>query len=253
MFNILSSDFTKIIFLLRGKHFGYIIIVLLFCSHYGHSQEEASLAVFSEINYGIRIPAADFQERFGAHFALGTNFSIYSKKRNVLSFHYQFLFGSRVKEDVLTDLRAPDGSIISNGLVPSYPLLKLRGHEMKLLFGKWVKIPSQHEQGMLLQLGPGYLRHHIEIDEGADPIPQLLGEYSKGYDRLSAGWGVSSVIGYQYISEDRGISFHVNLSAAWFRTKSLRSFNLDTFMQTDDNRQDINFGIQAGWIFPIIY
>ena len=80
--------------------------------------QENSPAVLLEIQYGYQKPVFDLDFRFGGAYSLGSRVSLFNKKKYSLGLEYQFIFGSRIKEDVLLPLRTEDGSIITNSLQP---------------------------------------------------------------------------------------------------------------------------------------
>ena len=238
---------------MRAKHYYLILLYLLRAAGILGAQEDRSWQFTGHLDYGIHAPWLDLDDRFGLFFKLGTGVSLISETDWVMSLKYHFLFGSEVKEDVLKSLRNSSGEIISSSLIPTFPLLRLRGHQVGFTAGKWFSLGENHDQGILFQLGPGVVNHRIQIQDDADPIPQLRPPYRKGYDRLTGGIGGISTLGYQYISANRQISFYVVLESTFFWTRSRRNFNLDTFEIDNAIRSDGSIGIQAGWIFPLVY
>src|SRR5690554_7147117 len=56
----------------------------------------------------------------------------------------------------------------------------------------------------MIKVSAGYLWHKLRIETQEDEVPQLEGEYLKGYDRLTIGVNTSQFLGYNYMA-DRGI------------------------------------------------
>ena len=234
------------------RRFGILIFTLLGFS-WCFGQENSGVRLLSSLHYGINQSVLDLNKRFGSFFDLGTQVTLLLPSDYTLSLGYSFLFGSQVREDVLAGIRTDGGGIISNSLVTTFPLSHLRGNRLSLLVGKWVKFESNHDLGLEFSIGPGLLNHRIHFADDMEPLAQLRDSYRNGYNRFSQGPGVASAITFQYISENRQISFYTRLHAGMYWTKNITGFNLDSFMEDIQIRNDGLVGIQAGWIFPLIF
>lgn len=85
--------------------------------------------------------------------------------------------------------------------------------------------------------GVGILQHKIRIEHQDNKIPQLEGDYLKGYDRLSNGLMVHQFVGYFHMSNNRLINFFVGAEAWQGFTKNRRDLNFDTKMHDDKTKQ----------------
>ena len=92
------------------------------------------------------------------------------------------------------------------------------------------------------------LQHKIRIEGAA---PQLMGEYKKGYDRLSNGLALGEFIGYVHLGKNHFINFFAGFEIIEAFTKNRRSFNIDTIEKDDTKRLDILSGFKFGWIIPL--
>ncbi len=218
-----------------------------------NSARNQGSVLLAHFSYGAQVPAGDLADRFGANFIPGLGLEYLTAKTNwVIGLEGGFMFGSRVKEDVIAGLRTPEGYII--GEEGSYADIQLRERGIYLggHLGKLFAVsPANNRSALKITVGGGLLQHKIRIQD--DPIqqaPQLSDDYKKGYDRLSNGFALRQFIGYQLMSPDGRINFYVGLDLIQGFTQNRRSYNFDTFGPDPAKRVDLLFGIRAGWILP---
>lgn len=205
------------------------------------------------ISYAVHTPGGDLADRFGNNFSVGLGLEWMTDQSNwIFGFSGQFLFGNTVKTDVLAQLRTDAGTIIGNSRLPADIGLRERGWIAQATIGKHLPIAGKNPRaGIRLTLSPGILQHHIRIQ--GDPqqaVPQLLGDYKKGYDRLSNGLSITEFIGYQLLSTDRRMNFFLGLEFTQAFTANRRDFNFDTRMKDETKRIDLLYGLKLGWIIP---
>lgn len=216
--------------------------------------EETKPPKFFLVNlaYSIQFPGGDMGDRYGQNNSVGIGMEILNRKKFIIGINSDFLFGTKVDEDVLATLRNSDGTIYGNNRSLSAIKLTERGWNVNLLLGKlWNVNKKQPTSGIRATLGLGVLQHKIRIQQ--DPqslVPQAEGEYAKGYDRLSNGLSVTEFIGYQMISNNRRLNFIAGIELVQGFTKNRRDFNFDTMMKDEDNQLDLLFGIKLGWTLP---
>jgi len=202
--------------------------------------------------YSIQFPGGDLGDRYGQSNTVGLGLEILNSKKIIFGLSGDFLFGTKVKEDVLATLRNSDGSIYGNNRSFSAIKLTERGWNVNLLLGKlWNINPKQPTSGIRTTIGAGILQHKIRIQQ--DPqsfVPQTQGEYGKGYDRLTNGFALTEFIGYQMISNNRRLNFIAGIELVQGFTKNRRDINFDTRMKDDEGKLDLLFGIKFGWTLP---
>ena len=128
-----------------------------------------------------------------------------------------------------------------------YRGFQIGGHVGKLV--NW--IGPNPNSGVLFKLGGGYVQNRILIRAPNTEIPQIQGEYGKGYDRLHEGFALKQYIGYMHSSNSRTVNFQVGFEFMQGFTKSVRGFNYDTEMPDLDSKLDLYFGFKASWFLPI--
>lgn len=216
-------------------------------------KQEGNILLFT-INYSFQRPAGDLSNRFGPSSAIGFSGEILNKKNWILGVQSNLLFGTVVHEDVLASLRTPEGDIIGSDQSLASVVLRLRGTYSGVNVGKLFRISSKYERsGIRLTLGSGLLQHKIRIQDDNVSVPQIAGEYFKGYDRLTNGLAFSQFIGYEHLSKNRLVNFYAGFEIIEGFTKNRRDFNFDTMMKDDTSRMDMLISFKMGWAFMNFY
>jgi len=205
--------------------------------------------------YAYQFPAGDMKDRFGNNSVIGGGFQWKTNKNWLWGAEYLYLFGSnvKVKDQIMANIKTTDGDIISMaGNFTSFRESE-RGYHLSAKVGKIFSIFSPNpNSGFYLTGGAGYLEHKIKIDVVQNNVPQLIGDYKKGYDRLAGGFCLNETIGYVYLSNTRLLNFFagIEFSQAW--TKPLRDVNFDTGDPDPvQKRYDAFTGIKFTWIIPL--
>jgi hypothetical protein len=94
------------------------------------------------------------------------------------------------------------------------------------------------------------LQHKIRIEVVDNTIPQLFGDYKKGYDRLTNGIALSQYVGYFYMGNRRTVNFSLGLEIMEAFTKNRRDYNFDTMEKDDHLRMDLLIGLRLNWSIP---
>ena len=163
-----------------------------------------------------------------------------------------FMFGNTVKQDVLSNLRTPQGFIIGNDRAPAQVFLRERGYFIGPYVGKIFRLNERRYQtGIKLSIGGGLFQHKIRIQDDTRSVTQLTGEYEKGYDRLSNGPALYTFLGYQHIAIDNRLNFLVGVDYLFARTQNKRDWNFDEGRKETETRTDHLFGIRVGFILPL--
>jgi|GEM_PF-3434287 len=152
------------------------------------AQDQAAALIFST-RYGGQLPGGDFQHRFGS--SLRTSlFASYQgiRQKGVWGARSFFQFGGSVKENVLSQILTPDGYLIGNDKSPAAVALRQRAWFLGI--GRGFRFPPSNLTWKRLQFdfSAGIFGHKIRIQEDAARfVPQIHGDYKKGYDRLANG------------------------------------------------------------------
>jgi len=211
------------------------------------------LAGLVQLEYGAVVPLADLSDRFGFHNDIGLQISIKNRKNAIMGAGMQFYFGTSVREDsILKPLQNDAGFIIGTDGFQYTPNLNMRGWSISAHAGKvtgWGAVNPN--SGVVLLGAVGFIQHRIDLSFEKEFLPQLGGEYEKGYDRLANGMFVRQYIGYLYSGSERFLNIRAGLEFTESFTASRRDVNLDTGQVPAGNRLDIQAAFKVAWVLPI--
>jgi len=217
--------------------------------------EEKPLPNLLQVNfsYGFQVPAGVMAERFGASSSIGVG-TQYMVGKLIFGAEGEYFFSDNIKEDVLAFMRTEDLAIIGNEREYTNVLLGERGWYIGVLGGTIIPVfPESKRSGIRFTFGVGFMQHKISIRDQSGEVTQLMGDYPKGYDRLTNGLAIKEFIGYHYFSKNKLINIFAGFEFTQAFTKSRRSFNYDTMMRDDSNRLDLLQGFRIGWTLPFFY
>jgi len=204
------------------------------------------------LSFSIQNPRGDLDNRYGRNNTAGLGVEILGQNNFIYGVNFDYLFGNRVREDVLSNLRNSDGAIIGNNQSIAAIRLTQRGFNANILFGKLFPFnKNKPRSGLRVTVAGGILQHKIRIQQ--DPqslVPQTTGEYRKGYDRLTNGFAATEFIGYQIVSPSKKINFILGLEFVQGLTQSQRDFNFDQRLQDNNQYFDILLGGKFAWTIP---
>ena len=200
------------------------------------------------LGYGAQWPiATDLTKRFGQHGILSLGLNYIHKKWETGPACY-FLFGSNVKEDVLSSLRSPDGELIGSDHQLAVVDLKMRGILIGWSIAREFNLNAQSM--IVINLQPGWLAHWIKFQNPGNTFEPIQGDYRYGYDRLSTGLAWTEGITYRYHSSNHLVNFE--LAAILTESNSRLNRNIQFGSpEIQKNISSILFGIQGRWLIPI--
>jgi hypothetical protein len=205
--------------------------------------------------YALQFPGGDLSDRYGINSNIGGGFLWKTDQNWIVGADFNSMFGNDLKNgnELLQNIKTQTGHIIDmGGTFANYSLYE-RGYYTTAKFGKLVPVLSPNpNSGFVILAGAGYLQHKTRIEVENNTVPQLTGDYKRGYDRLTGGLVLTQFVGYMYLSNSRVFNFFggVEFCQAW--TKPLRDVNFDTRLpDAETNRLDLLTGFKLGWIVPI--
>ncbi|MFT4663072.1 MAG: hypothetical protein ACI8YQ_004663 [Polaribacter sp.] len=210
-------------------------------------------ALLLDINYGVGLPGGDMKDRFGLNFDVGLGAEVIMPNNWIFGLGGGIIFGNKVNDKVLENLSTDQGQIIANNSAWAAVSLRERGFHTEVRIGKLIPVKADNKKsGVRLVLGLGFLQHKIRVQE--DPqayVPQITGDFEKGYDRLSNGLMLSEFIGYQHLSKNRLVNFYGGFELTQGFTQNRRDYDFMTMSTSDkSNRLDLLYGFKVGWILP---
>ena len=93
------------------------------------------------------------------------------------------------------------------------------------------------------------MQHKIQINRLSEEVSAIEGEYVKGYDRLTNGFGIREAVGYRFFFFFGMVNFMFGFEFSQNFTQSRRSINFDTGEVPKFNRKDLLSGFFVSWIF----
>ncbi len=230
------------------------LLLLVCCSTDLVTAQESSSRTLLEFKYGYHLPLADMQDRFGSNNTIGISMSRVNLKSTLFAgVEGSFFFGSTVKEDVLMNIRAFDGSILGKNGAPGDVNLKERGFYTGLFVGKVIKLTTAEKDltGIRLQAGGGLLQHKIRVQDNSRNVIAIQKDKLSGYDRLTNGPGVHLAAGFQYQNPKYNFQFSLMGDLYGARTASRRDFDNVTGGYLDSKRTDILTGVTLSYVVSL--
>lgn len=220
---------------------------------FGSTKQESRKGVIFGVHGNFDNPAADMADRFGISYRVGATIHYKTKTNWIIGPKVEFILGSKIKEDSfmhnITDEYGnhlnQDGTRMGVGLFE-------RGYMIGVEGGRIFNISkNSSDNGIMALTTVGFMQHKINIFDRDKTIPQLRGDYRKGYDRLTNGFFVEQYIAYAYFSNNGLINFNIGFDIAAGFTKMRRDYQYDLMGADNSTRVDLLFGIRGGWYIPI--
>lgn len=235
-----------------------IAISILLCSAFTIKAQrfttpfEAKRGFFTSVGYGYRIPGGDMKDRFGGNSTIGFDADFKYENNWTLGIGYHWMFGRNVNDrDMFDNLIGREGQIIDQDGMFSVIRFNQRGHMLDAHGGKIFPIGKNRNSGIVVTAGIGMIWHRIDIQASTAKVPQITGDYEKGYDRLTGGFALNQFVGYQFLDPKKQVNFRIGFCATQAFTKSMRSYDFDIMGYREGNRTDMLSGFKAGLIIPI--
>jgi hypothetical protein len=230
-----------------------LTIVFILTTFFVKAQIDSALALpLIGVHFGGQLPYGDISQRFGPNLNVGGAFIYKTKKNWLLGIESNYMFGRNVREDVLSQLKTVNGSVIDNQGFPADLRVSERGLGVHLIFGKVFKVLSTNpNSGLMVMVGGGYLQHKVNLYDAQQRIAAIKGDLKYGYDRLTNGFSTSQFLGYLFLSENKLLNFYFGVEAYQAVTTSVRKLNYDTGLADTKQRLDLLYGIRFGWILPL--
>ncbi len=223
-------------------------------------RDSAIAYVMLGVVYGGVFPMVDLAKRFGYLNHIQAELGYKFKSHFYIVGLGGGLVGDKVREPGLLS-NYLSASLLQAGYMGMFdengkvfaPTIRAAGWSAQLRLGKIfpaARLPGQNPNcGPFIELGGGYLRHRISIDKArSDRAPLLEGDYLKGVDRLTGGWGLVQSVGYRFFSSKLLLNFFIALDAGQYLTRSLRGYTYDTGQRDTERRLDSWWSLRLGWM-----
>ncbi len=194
---------------------------------------------------------ADMAKRFGTSYRAGGSLQYRLRSNWQFGLKGDFLFGNDLRDDSsLSNVRDAEGFFLDDNGIRTGVAVSERGYQLGVVAGKLLPFKKTNpNQGVLLQLGAGFVQHKISLYNQQNSLAQFRDEYKKGYDRLTNGLYVEPYVAYQHFSSSGFINYHIGVGAMVGFTAGRRDYQFDIRRPDRDSRVDILVGLRAGWYF----
>jgi len=221
---------------------------------FGTPEKEPGKGFIITLNGSFDIPAADMAERFGLSYRVGPGLLYKTKTNWVFGIKTDFIFGNKIKEKgFLSNLMTENEGILAMNGIRSNVSFFERGYLAGFQAGRIFNFSSKNpDNGLLLLTSAGFVQHKILINTSKSGyIPQLEGDYKKGYDRLANGWYLEQFAGYSYSSKTGFVNFNIGLDILAGFTQGRRNYLTDVQKPGNEKRFDLLYGIRGSWYIPV--
>lgn len=219
-------------------------IVFIFSSTVGWTQDfTPKKSTLVHLGYGLVSPYSKLPFNTGGFPSIGLDY--YWSKGFFLGLDLNYMFGSSVRNDILKNLRTPEGHIYGNNQSIADIQLGWRGLYSGISWGK-----AFQPKGFSFSLGAGWMQYRYRIQE--DPqtyVPQIAPPYTAGYEQLSIGWAFKQWVGYQHLDADNYINFKIGILAYQAFTQLKNNYQL-AVADYAKQRPHLFVGLNFSWILP---
>jgi hypothetical protein len=242
--------------MLKKLHYSILFLILL----PGLSFSQVSIkdsAIFTPMiyaTYSYQFPQGDLAKLFGSNSSIGGGILFKTKSNWLFGAEGNYLFGGTVKisDVLLSNIVTDEGYVIDpNGLFADVYYYE-RGFNFFGKAGKVIPILTPNpNSGITIMAGAGFMQDKIRIHTSGNDVPQLTGDYLKGYDRLNNGFAISGSLGYLYLGNTRLLNFYIGfeLIQAWTQSKRKRDFDTG---QVDNKKYNSQFySMKVSWFIPL--
>mgnify|MGYP007022320032 CR=1 FL=1 len=217
------------------------------------SKDTAVGSVLFRVAYAAQVPVGDYADRFGFTNHIGASVGFRTKSNWIFSLGGYYIFGVGVagKDSLLAGMTNSSNLIIGSGGEQAFIDVSQQGYTINFQVGKvfpWAA-PNKNS-GFMFTVGGGFMEHQIRYKAQGNNVPQLLGDYRKGYDRLTNGIFIQEFIGYHFQGTTRLLNFYGGFEFTQGFTGNRRSYDIPTMGVKNESYQDFLFGFKIGWMMP---
>ena len=242
------------------------LLILLEVPFFVHAQSKGDIELrkdqidtttnmlWGSVSFAYQWPFGSLKETFKSNMNLGVDFTYKTKKNWTYSVDFNYLFGAKLRDQpavVGADMLTSNGDLIDGNGLKATIYLEGRYWNVSLGVGKIFPFGRWRNSGIWVKLNGGYFEHKIRINDPDDQIPQLAGDYRKGYDQRCAGFCLTQFVGYLFMQKVRVASFYAGFEISEIWSKSIRNFNFVLMGKDESNKFSVLIGPKVGWIIPL--
>ncbi|MDR1112843.1 MAG: hypothetical protein LBL18_03680, partial [Bacteroidales bacterium] len=215
--------------------------------------DTATTMVMIGANFSTLFPFGMMRDTFKLNLNLGGLLMVKTKTNWTFDLNFNYFFASDVRHPntVLSNLVDENGIILDGNGLQSTIYMEGRFWHIGAGFGKIIPFDRWRNSGLWLHCDFGYFEHKIRIKEPDDAVPQILGDYLKGYDQKSGGFSMSQFVGYLFMRRNRVGNFYIGIEVYEMWTKPLRNYIFNVG-HTNNIKPAFScmVGGKLGWFIP---
>ena len=216
--------------------------------------DTATTMIMVGANFSTLFPFGMMRDTFKLNLNFGGLLMLKTKTNWTFDLNFNYFFASDVRNpnNILSNLVDKNGAIIDGYGLKSTIYMEGRFWHLGFGVGKIIAFDQWRNSGLWLRYDFGYFEHKIRIKEPEDALPQILGDYLKGYDQKSGGFCMSQFIGYLFMRKNRVANFYVGIEIYEMWTKPLRNYIFNVG-PTDGIKPAFScmLGGKVGWFIPV--
>lgn len=237
----------------------FIVVSVCLISSAAHSFGQRNLGdssihtLLTSVHYKLNVTSGEIRQLWGLHHELGISVDHKFPTNLTVGGTGGFLFGNQFRDTSIFKTVVNDfGTVTALDGSPAELLFLMRGMTAHLNLGYvWNRWGNNLNSGIWLQLSAGFLMHKIRIESTWDEVPQLQGDYRKGYDRLHSGFQLRQFVGYLFQADKRFLNFYAGVECIQAWTRNRRNYNFDLQGPDPGVKNDYLWGVKVGWLIPI--
>jgi hypothetical protein len=204
-------------------------------------------------NGNLDIPGGDMAKRFGLSYRVGPSVMYKTAKNWFFGVKGDFILGNQVHQDsLMANIKDHTGHLMTDDGSRVNPGLSERGYMIGISAGKLFNTSKKNaDNGIMVLATAGFIQHKIRIISNGNSIPEIRGDYVKGYDRLTNGMFVEGYAGYAFFGRDGLLNFNLGIDIAAGFTQGRRDYLFDVMRPDNQSRVDILFGLRGTWYIPM--
>ena len=219
----------------------------------GQSEMVTNQGFLFSPHYAYHIPGSDLKSRFTNFSAIGLGVDYKFKNNFMIGLDYDWMFSNKINEvGTFSEITSTSEQIIDKNGDFSVIQLNMKGHLSTVNFSYLLNlVKDEPNSGLVVTLGSGLMLHRIDIISSQVTIPQLNGEYEKGYDKLTYGLATKQFVGYQYSVQKNKYRFRVGVEFNQGFTQGRRTWDFNANASGLDKRFDTTTAFKFGIIVPV--
>jgi len=232
---------------MRYKHPIFLFLICVIFPFISLAQKNDSIKTLSaiSISYDHQFPFADLGELFLAFSLPSLSYDLHHRSGFVFSINGGYMFKDTIKQTgVLNDIEKDGFLIDGEGQIVNVFLFQ-RGFTISGKVSKKIAIGSAKNY-LQASFGGGFMQHKILLYSEEFALPQVQGEYEKGYDQLSNGFMLEESLLFMHQPTRKSYILFAGLRALQGFTQNRRSYNFDIMGPNTTKRQDFSIGFQFG-------